>query len=108
MGSNSETHGMEEERNYKLITADQQVKEVLMGYPTTALIFPLYGRIQIDQSDPVFHLFPTYPPMTVGEYVSLNRIDKETLLRLLNAAAESEEYSKSFMNSHKHQKSSST
>ncbi len=88
---------MKEESKLRLVTADHQLEEVLMRYPTTALIFLQYGRMHIDQSDPVFHLFSTYPPMTVSEYAPLNCLDLEGLLRLLNAAAESEEYSKQFI-----------
>ena len=85
---------MDKISNERLIEPDQKVDDVLARYPTTSLVFVQYGRMHVDTSDPMFHLFPTYPSMTVGEYIASNRLNKETMLRLLNAAAESEEYSK--------------
>ncbi|HEX9880347.1 MAG TPA: hypothetical protein VGB25_09155 [Candidatus Binatia bacterium] len=88
---------MAQESSFRWITVDQAVENVLMRYPTTALIFLQYGRMHVNYSDPAFHLFPTYPKMTVGEYISSNRLNRESILRLLNAAAESEEYGKQFL-----------
>jgi len=79
---------MEHAREWRWVTADALVGEVLRR-------FPVVGQILIQHSG-MFHarkgdLYASFPPMTVAEYASRSGIGVEALLGLLNAAAESDQ-----------------
>ena len=79
---------MEHTREWRWVTADAVVGEVLRR-------FPVVSQILIQHSS-MFHarkgdLYASYPPMTVAEYASRSGVDVEALLGLLNAAAETDQ-----------------
>ena len=68
------------------ITADWPVDEVLRRFPATGPIFLQHGGMLEAGRGQVY---PTYPAMTVAEYAARNGVETETLLKALNAEAES-------------------
>jgi hypothetical protein len=73
------------------VTDDWLVDEVLQRYPSTSAIFLQYGPACRTRPD---RLFPDYPPMTVKEYTDLRGVNKKSLLRHLNAFAETEAFAR--------------
>lgn len=69
------------------IDASHTVRDVLMRYPTTGPIFLQYGPMSTPRSG---ELYLRYEGLTLAKYAALNGKALEPLLRLLNAAAESE------------------
>ena len=75
-------------REWRWVTADAVVGEVLRHFPTVSQILVQHGGM--------FHarkgdLYANYAPLTVAEYASRSRVDVEALLGLLNAAAETDQ-----------------
>lgn len=71
------------------ITADSLVADVVRRYPRTGPIFTQRGRLFVARPR---ELYASYPAQTVAEWAALNRVALEPLLRLLNRAAEAEEF----------------
>jgi hypothetical protein len=71
------------------VTLEATVRDVIARYPSTAEIFLQQG--QLFRTRPG-HLYAVYdPPLAVAEYAALNGLAPEPLLRLLRAAAETDE-----------------
>jgi len=75
------------------ITADSLIDDVLKDHPNTGALLIQGGRLS---HAPKGHLYLEYPPLTVGEYAAMNRLDLAEVLRALQAAAEAQEEAKSF------------
>ncbi len=71
------------------ITEEWLVGDVLQRYPSTSVIFLQHGPASRIQSG---RLFADYPRMNLQEYADLREVSKESVLRALNAAAETERY----------------
>ena len=89
---------MERAREWRRVTAEMVVSEILSRFPAVGSILLQHGRM--------FHarkgeLYVSYPPLTVAEYASRSEIDLELLLRLLNAAAETDEFAHRSHGSHR-------
>jgi len=79
---------MKHAREWRWVTADAVVGEVLCRFPTVSQILIQHGGM--------FHarkgdLYANYAPLTVAEYASRSGVDVEALLGLLNAAAETDQ-----------------
>ena len=80
---------MESIAKSRSIAAASLVREVISSYPNTGSIFLQHGQMFRTSKG---NLYVSYdPPLTVGDYAILNGVELGPLLRLLNAAAESEE-----------------
>jgi len=89
---------MERTRDWRWVTADAVVSEVLRRFPVASQILLQHGGM--------FHakkgdLYASFLPLTVAEYASRSRIDVEGLLDLLNAAAETDEFARRPHGSHR-------
>ena len=80
------------------VTADAVVNEILSRFPSAGPILLQHGRVVHARKG---ELYASYPKLTVAEYASLNRVDLESLLGLLNAAAESDEFARRSYGSHR-------
>ena len=89
---------MEHAREWRWVTADAMVGEVLCRFPVVSQILIQHGGMfHANKGD----LYASYPPLTVAEYASRSGIDLEPLLGLLNAAAESDEFARGSYGSHR-------
>jgi hypothetical protein len=70
------------------ITADSTISEILERYPEAGPILLQHGRMFKAEKG---RLYAEYARMSVSEYAAANRIDLASLLKTLNAAAESSE-----------------
>lgn len=82
---------MEENVYADRITGEWLVDDVLLRYPSTSVIFVQHGPASRTQPD---RLFPDYPRMNLQEYAALRGVSLEVLLRSLNAAAETERFTR--------------
>jgi hypothetical protein len=71
------------------ITEEWLVDYVLQRYPSTSVIFLQHGPASRIQSG---RPFPDYPRMNLQEYAAVRGVSKESVLRALNAAAETERF----------------
>ena len=71
------------------ITQEWFVDEVLQRYPYTSVIFLEHGPASRTQSG---RPFPDYPRMNLQDYADLRGVSLESVLRALNAAAETERF----------------
>src|SRR5688572_3607781 len=71
------------------ITEEWLVDDVLQRYPSTSVVFLQYGPANRTQSG---RPFPDYPRMNLQEYAEVRGVNKESVLRALNAAAETERF----------------
>jgi hypothetical protein len=67
------------------INPDSRIDEVLERHPETGAILIQSGRLCRATKG---NLYLEYPPLTVADYATLNRLDLPSLLRTLQAAAE--------------------
>ena len=79
---------MEHAREWRWVTADAVVGEVLRRFPMVSqILIQRGGMFHANKGD----LYASYPPMTVAEYASRSGVDVDALLGLLNAAAETDQ-----------------
>lgn len=79
---------MEHAREWRWVTADAVVGEVLRSFPVVSqILMQRGGMFHARKGD----LYATYAPLTVTEYASRSGVDVEALLGLLNAAAETDQ-----------------
>jgi hypothetical protein len=71
------------------ITGESRVDETIKRYPSTGAIFLQRGRLYVAQPG---GLGAIYPGRTLSEYATLSGLALEPLLRVLNAAADAEEF----------------
>src|SRR5712692_2912979 len=89
---------MERVREWRWVTADAFVSEVLRRFPVASRILLQHGGMFLARKG---DLYASYPPLTVAEYASRSGIDLEALLGLLNAAAETDEFARGSYGSHR-------
>ena len=70
------------------IAADAKLNEILERYPSVGPILVQAGRGWVNKQG---DLYAQFPDLTVAQYAELNGVEVDQVLRLLQAAAESEE-----------------
>ncbi len=70
-------------------TVDWRVDETISRYPSTGLILLQGGRLYVAQRG---QLYATYLGLTLAEYATRNTVAIEPLLKLVNAAAETDQF----------------
>ncbi len=79
---------MAEASQWSSVAADSKLNELLARYPAIGPILVQAGRGYVDRRG---DLYAQFPDLTVAQYAEMNGLDVGTVVRRLQAAAESEE-----------------